>query len=172
MGRSYHFTLSAPASATAAELEQFLKRVESKAQMLGFEPTMVLNADFDTEARRKFARRLTTGLFIQDARLSGLVFPASDQLWSHDVVGGSCRVMPTQAVVLVVTDAQGRESCFGFFRYPVELLDIHGKTITTTGLEGRWFQREFIDSPDPRYREIIRMLSDAGFLDSVKDEYA
>ena len=172
MGLSYHFTLSAPASATAAELEQFLKHVEAKAQMLGFQPTMVLNAVFDTVARREFGRRLTTGLFIEDSRLAGLVFPVSDQLWGHDVIGGSCRVMPTQAVVLVVTDEHRRECCFGFFRYPDEILDIHGKTIATTGLAGSWFQREFIDSPDPRYREIIRMFAEAGFLDLAKDEYA
>lgn len=172
MGLSYHFTLSAPASAMAAELEQFLKTVEAKAQTMGFQPTMVLNAVFDTVARREFARRLTTGLFIEDARLSGLVFPASDQLWSHDVIGGSCRVMPTQAVVLVVTDERLRECCFGFFRYPDEILDIHGKTIATTGLSGSWLQRKFIDSPDQRYREILRMFADAGFLDSAKDEFA
>lgn len=172
MGLSYHFTLSAPASVTAAALEQFLKRVETKAQLLGLQPTMVLNAVFDTAARREFARRLTTGLFIEDARLSGLVFPASDQLWSHDAIGGSCRVMPTQAVVLVVTDEHERECCFGLFQYPEEILDIHGKTIASTGLSGCWLQREFIDSSDQRYREIMSMFADAGFLDSVKDEFA
>ncbi len=172
MGLSYHFTLSAPASATTAELEQFLKIVEAKAQTMGFQPTMVLNVPFDTVARREFARRLTTGLFVEDARLSGLVFPASEQLWSHDVVGGSCRVMPRQAVAVVVTDEGRRECCFGFFRYPDEILDIHGKTIASTGLSGSWLQREFIDSPDQRYREIIRMFADTGFLDSAKDEFA
>ena len=171
MGLSYHFTLSAPASAKAAELEQFLKTEEAKAQTMGFHPTMVLNVPLDTVARREFARRLTTGLFIEDSRLAGLVFPVSDQLWGHDVIGGSCRVMPKQAVALVVTDERRRECCFGFFRYPDEILDIHGKTIASTGLSGSWLQREFIDSPDPRYREIIRMFADAGFLDSVKDEY-
>lgn len=80
--------------------------------------------------------------------------------------------MPRQAVALVVTDEGRRKCCFGFFRYPDEILDIHGKTIASTGLSGSWLQREFIDSPDPRYREIIRMFANAGFLSSVKDESA
>ena len=58
MGLSYHFTLTAPAEAKSEELEQLLKGVERQAKKLGFKPTMVLNALFDTAERREFARRL------------------------------------------------------------------------------------------------------------------
>lgn len=61
MGLSYHFTFTAPATKTAAELESFLKTVEPGARAMGFEPVLVLNAMFDTKERREFARRLTTG---------------------------------------------------------------------------------------------------------------
>lgn len=172
MGLSYYFTLSAPASKKPAELELFLKSVEAQAKEMGFIPTLVLNATFDTRERRDFARRLTTGLFIEDPRLSGIVSPAPDQLWNHDPVAGSCRVMPQQAVFLVVTDERGRECFFGFFRYPENILNVHGKTIASTGLSRRWIQREFLDSPDTRYRKIIRLFADSGFLESEKDEYA
>ena len=172
MGLSYHFTLSAPASKTPDELERFLKSVESKAKELGFRQTLVLNAPFDTKERRDFARRLTTGLFIEDTRLAGIVSPAPDQLWSHDPVAGACRVMPKQAVVLIVTDERGCECFFGFLRYPEEIINVHGKTIAVTGLAGRWIQRDFIDSPNSRYRRIIRLFADSGFLESEKDEFA
>jgi hypothetical protein len=44
--------------------------------------------------------------------------------------------------------------------------------IATTGLLGRWIQRDFVDTADPRYRKLIRMFADSGFLESEKDEYA
>jgi hypothetical protein len=58
MSLSYHFTFSAPATATADELLEFLKSVESDAKGMGFKPTMVLEAVFDTPERREFARRV------------------------------------------------------------------------------------------------------------------
>jgi len=172
MALSYHFTLSAPASTSPTELGDFLRKVETSAKIMRFRPTMVLSADFDSAERMEFARRLTTGLFIEDSRLSGIVSPAPDQLWSHDPVSGSCRVMPKQAAVLIVTDEQGCECFFGFFRYPEEIVNVHGKIIAKTGLAERWIQRDFVDSPDPRYRRIIRLFADSGFLESEKDEYA
>lgn len=62
MSLSYHFTLSAPATVSAEELVQFLETVEVDARNMGFEPTMVLNAVFDTPERRKFARRVVRGV--------------------------------------------------------------------------------------------------------------
>jgi hypothetical protein len=172
MALSYHFSISAPSSASPDELEQFLKRVEAQAKQMGFNPTMVLNAAFDTEERRKFARRITSGLLLEDPRLAGIVLPDEGQLWSHDPVHGACRVMPKRAVVVILTDSTGIEVCFGFLQYPEEILDIHGQVIATTGLLGRWIQRDFVDTADPRYRKLIRMFADSGFLESEKDEYA
>ena len=172
MALSYHFSLSASGSESATALERFLRKVEVNAKEMGFHPTMVLSAAFDTRNRRDFARRLTSGLFLEDPRLIGIVTPAKDQLWSHDPLSGVCRVMPKSAVVLIVTDANGTEVCVGFFQFPEQIIDIHGKVIASTGMQGRWIQRDFVDSPDPRYRKLIRVFAESGFLESEEDEYA
>jgi hypothetical protein len=172
MALSLHFSISASPTWTAGELEQFLRSIEPEVIRMGFAPTLVLNAAFDTEERRTFARRLTSGLYIEDARLAGVVVPASGQMWDHNPVAGSCRIIPSQAVLLVVTNEAKAECSFGFFRYPESLLDLNGKVIASTGLTGKWIQRDFIDSPDPRYRKIIRHFADRNFLESAKDEYA
>jgi len=40
---------------------------------MGFRPTTVLEADFDTPERREFARRLTTGHRLESEKLKGVV---------------------------------------------------------------------------------------------------
>lgn len=57
MGLSFHYEFAAPADTTAAELERFLLDVEQLAQSIGFSPTQVLNAAFDTPERWEFSRR-------------------------------------------------------------------------------------------------------------------
>jgi len=41
MGLTYHFTFSAPATVTADELLNFLRKVEKDAKKMGFRPTTV-----------------------------------------------------------------------------------------------------------------------------------
>jgi hypothetical protein len=170
MGLSYHFTLSAPATENAEDLEAFLRTIERYAQSLGFGPTMVLNARFDTMARREFARRLTKGHIIEDERLEGLVL-REPQIWDHDSVGGTCRVIPQRGVVLVVTDEQGCETVFGFFQYPQSLEDSHCREVMTTGLGDKWIFQDFVDSPDPRFRQLVRRFAEAGYVDAENDEF-
>ena len=172
MALSYYFSITAAANTPSATLEQFLKRAEVSARTMGFNPTLVLNATFDTAERRTFARRLTSGYPLEDPGLAGVVLPAEGQIWNHDPAVGSCRLIPEQAVVLILTDKSGTEVVLGFFRFPRDILDAHGKRITSTGLHGQWMQRDFIDTPDPRYRKLIRLFADSGFLESEKDEYA
>lgn len=171
MGLSYYYTLAAPATASAEELTTFLRRVEKKAQRMGFQPTLVLNAVFDTQERRQFARRLTAGLPIEDERLKGVALPADAAVWEHDPHEGTCHLLPTNGVVLVVTDEQGCETLFGFFQYAENVKDFHGRTLAETGLAGRWHLSQFVDSPDTRFREIVRLFSKGGFLESEKDEF-
>src|SRR5438270_13241201 len=104
MGLSYHFSFSAPASASAESLLAFLKSVEVEAKRMGFEPTMVLNAVFDTTERKQFARRLTSGLPLEDARLKGADLPDDSRVWHLNTAEGTCRVAPSSGVVLVLTD--------------------------------------------------------------------
>jgi hypothetical protein len=171
MSLSYQFTFSAPATATADELMMFLKRVEKEAQEMGFHPTMVLDAAFDTAERRAFARRLTTGLPLEDERLKGVALPRDAGAWEHNPHEGSCHVLPLRGVLLLVTDEHGAEIVFGFFQYPEAVKDIHGGTLAETGLGGRWYFRDFVDSPDPRFRKIVERFAEAGYVETVTDEY-
>jgi hypothetical protein len=171
MGLSFHFKFSAPATKTAVDLENFLKTVEAEAKRLGFNPTLVLNAQFDSEERRKFARRLTTGQRIESEKLKGVVVVKEEQVFSHDPVHGDCRLIPEQGVVLVVTNERKEEMFFGFFRYPKTLKGTNGKKILDTKIGGDWRYADFVDSPDPRYRTILQKFAEAGYLKESIDEY-
>lgn len=171
MGLSFHYEFSAPRETSAAELECFLKEVEKLAKQLGFGPTTVLNVPFDTPERRDFARRLGGSFTLRDEKLKGAVFPAEGQIRDHDPFGGSCRLIPEHGVILVVTDEAGCETCFGFFRFPAEIHDTHGKSIVPTGFDGAWAYRDFVNSPDPRYRDIVRQFEEAGYAKHVRDEF-
>ena len=52
MGLTYHFEFKAAATETPENLERFLRLVEVEAKAMGFRPTMVLNATFDTTERK------------------------------------------------------------------------------------------------------------------------
>ena len=171
MGLTYHYKFRAPAEKPAKELEAFLRSVETEAKRLGFALTMVLNARFDTNERREFVRRLTTGHLFSNERLKGAVVLQRGQVWDHDAIAGECRVIPEEGVVLVVTDEQGCEGVFGFFRYPDALRDLNGRASVETGLAGTWVFRDHTKSPDPRTRRIVKMFSDAGFLEEELDEF-
>ena len=171
MGLSFFYEFTAPADTSASELETFLRDVEREAKSLGFNPTIVLNVPFDTPERREFANRLGGNFALQDERLKGAAIPVPGQLRIHDPESGECRLFPDRGVVLVVTDERGCESCFGFFQFPEHIIDIHGAILANTGLEGRWRFRDFVDSPDSRYRVIVAKFSERGFARSVKDEF-
>jgi hypothetical protein len=170
MGLTYHFKFKAPAKTTATKLESFLRTVEREAKRLGFGPTMVLNARFDTPERREFARRLTTGHLVESEQLKGAVVIEPEQAWFHDSEAGECRLIPEQGVVLVLTDAGG-EIVFGFFRYPDAVRDLNGKAFLETGLGGAWAFRDHVKSADPRFRQIVKMFAEAGYLGDEHDEF-
>ena len=172
MSLSYYYEFTAPAATPAPELEVFLREVEQLAQSLGFNPTTVLNVPFETPERREFASRLGGSFTLQDDRLKGISIPESGQLRDHNPISGECRLIPQHGVVLVVTEKQGCEACFGFFKFPDHVIDIHGAILADTNLEGRWWFRDFVDSPDPRYREIMEQFKARGFVHTAKDEFA
>jgi hypothetical protein len=103
--------------------------------------------------------------------LKGVVILREGQVWDHNPVRGECRVIPEQGVVLVVTDERACETIFGFFRFPAVLKDINGAALVSTGLGDRWIFRDFIDSPDPRFRELVKHFAQAGYVDSENDEF-
>jgi hypothetical protein len=171
MGHSYFYTFSASADKKAAALESFLRKVDLEAKRLGFAPTMVLNARFEDQEQREFARRLTSGLKLESEKLKGVVLLGEGQVWSHDPANGFCCVIPKQGVLLIVTNEKGHESAFGFFRYPAVLKDLNGRDVVKTGAGKRWMFTDFVDSPDARYRKIVSMFAEAGYLESEKDEF-
>lgn len=172
MGLSYHYEFAAPAHTTAAELERFLLEVEQFAQSLGFSPTQVLNAAFGTPERRAFSRRLCGSIRFQHEGLKGDLHPAEGQIRNHLPATGECALVPTHGVVLILTDERRCETCFGFFRFPCEILDDRGEVIAITGLIDSWSFRDFIDSPDMRYRQIVARFTGAGFVSRILDEFA
>lgn len=107
---------------------------------------------------------------LQDERLKGLAIPAEGQVWNHDPIFGECRLIPEHGVVLVVTDERGCESCFGFFKLPEQVVDIHGRALAETDLKGRWWFLDFVNSPDPRFRDLVGNFAAAGYVKTVKDE--
>jgi hypothetical protein len=171
MSLSYYYRFTAPANTSAAALKKFLMRVETDAQQMGFAPTLVVDAAFDTPERRQFARRLTTGLLLEDYRLKNVTFPPDAAVWEHDGREGICHVLPTHGVVLVVTDDHRCETVFGFFQYPEAVKDSQGGIVAETNAGGRWQFSDFVDSPDPRFRKLVRLFADAGFVAGENDEF-
>lgn len=172
MGLTYYFRFEAAATVRAAELASFLHGVEKEAQTMGFAPTVVVNAFFDTEERRLFARRLTTGLLIEDERLKGVRLNPRMFFTFPNETNGQCRLCPDHGVVLVVTDQRGVESAFGFFHYPSAILDEKGHEIMRITNAGGWSFSEFLKSSDARYRSIVRRFAAAGFLAEERDDFA
>jgi hypothetical protein len=171
MSLSYHFAFSAPAKTTADELLEFLESVEDEAKEMGFRPTMVLETVFDTPERRKFARRVVPAIHIEDERLQGVVLSLPGQVRDFSPHTGHCRLEAERAVILVVTDERGDETVFGFARYPDELKDIHGCVLLKTKEGHKWLWRDFVDSPDVRFRSIVKHFADAGYLLAERDEF-
>lgn len=156
MGLSYHFSFSAPGATSAAELETFLQGIEDDVAAMGFGPVLVVNAIFDTPERLNFARQLTTDSRLASEKLTGVVLLREGQVWHHDPVSGSCRVIPKCAVLLVVTDEQKCETIFGFYQYPEMLEDVNGRALVPTHHGDRWQFHGYVNSPNPRFRKIIR----------------
>ena len=171
MSLSYYYAFSAPGNTSPAELEDFLEFVAIYARSMGFDPALVSSTVFKTAEQQKLARLVTTGARLESPKLKGVVLLRDGQVWSHDNVNGSCRVIPKRGVVLTVTDEKKRESVFGFLQFPVGLVDLNGKEVVKTDQGNRWTYQSFVNSPDERYRKIVQRFADAGYLDLEKDEF-
>ena len=43
--------------------------------------------------------------------------------------------------------------------------------VGATELEGAWHSRDFLGSPDPRCRTLVKGVADAGYLECERDEF-
>lgn len=170
MGLSYHFSFYAPPETTAGKLEDFLRIVEKQAKVIGFNPTLVLNASFDNVERKEFARRVTPGLFVENEALQGVVLPQQNQVFSHDPISGTCRLAPEHGMLLVLTDC-GLETILGFLRFPETLSDVNSRTILHKVTDHEWSFRDSLKTPDPRLRTLVKMFADCGYLREAQDDF-
>ena len=171
MSLTYSYSFTAPAETSAEELEAFLKAVEVEAKALGFTPTTVLNVRFHMPDERDFSRRLGSSCVVVDERLKGDIILRDDLVWHHHRESGSARLIPKQGVILVITNEQGHEVCLGFMTYPAEIWDTSGTKIMDTPLGNQWQFSDYVQSPDPRYRRLVRLFAEAGHLASEFDDY-
>lgn len=171
MGLTYHFSFRAAGESTSGDLAGFLREVETEARSLGFSPTFLLDGPFDTAERVQFARRLTTGLPLEDPRLKDAQLSNQQAIWFHNPETGTCRVAPEYGVVLILTDERKMESVLGFFRYPLEIVDDDHQAVMNIPDAGDWMFSEFLKTPDQRYRILVRKFAEAGYLALEHDDY-
>jgi len=171
MGLSYHYATLAPGAQSASQLATFLTGIESIAQTLGFSPTIVVNAVFETVEQLTFAKRVARGILIEDERLKTVSLDPL-RYWMHQSSSNWCRVAPTHGVLLIVTDERGAETVFGFCRYPDHVEDTEGRIILRVPGSENWNHSAFVDSPDPRYRQLVSLFKESGYLASEWDEFA
>lgn len=171
MGLNYTFTFGADSSIPAPTLLAFLKSVEVEAKGLGFNPTMVFEAKFETKDERTFARRIGVLVPVTDTKLQGVAMPDPKQYLDHDAVSGRCRILPESAVVLVVTNEHEMETVFAFCRYPETLNDINGRALVKIPVGGRWHFTGLVQSSDPRYRKIVKKFAGGGYVKDERDNF-
>ena len=146
-------------------LEDFLHEVEGDAKAMGFDPVLVLNAAFDTRSSRSLcvSERQACGWKATNSRAPCCC--ATGRFGAMIPVHGSCRVIPRRGLILVVTNDQKFETVFGFFQFPPTLKDLNGKDVVKTGIGYRWTHRDLVDSPDPRYRRIVKRFTECGYTE-------
>ena len=171
MGLTYYYRFRANKACKTDALHAFLTGVEVMAKARGFSPTGVLQLKFETAEQRVFARRLGASFVVGSDDFKGIAAAGQDSSFGYTPSAGSRRLIPEAAVVLVVTDEQKREACFGFLRFPAEGVHSDGKKCTPLPWNGDWIFHDFINTPDPRFREIVKAFADAGFLEEERDDF-
>ena len=167
---AYAFTLRAPASVAAIDLQRFLMSVEDEAQAIGFEPTLTFGLEFKSRKQRVIASRLRIWFPIAADKLKGAT-PRREQVLDWQPPAGRWRVLPDEAQILVLVNEAGAETAFGFGLYPETLNDANGHPLLKIPVGGRWHFSGVIKSPDPRYRNIVKRFSAAGYVEAESDDF-
>ena len=63
---------------------------------------------------------------------------------------------------------RGEETCFGFLQFP-SVVETSNGTVATDA--NGWRFCDFVQSPDPRYRDVVRQFAGVGFLKDETDEF-
>ena len=127
---------------------------------------------FNTQQNREIARLIHIFHSICDDKLKGVTMPFRDQILHFHSITGHCRLLPKEAVVLVLVNEQGAGTAFGFVVYPEILNDISGNLLLKIPVGGRWYFSDSFNSPDPRYRKIAKRFANAGYLEAELDGFA
>ena len=53
----------------------------------------------------------------------------------------------------------------------LQLQEINGHAVLKTGVGDRWYFRDFVDSPDERFRKIVKRFAEAGYVEAERDEF-
>ena len=51
----------------------------------------------------------------------------------------------------------------GLFSLSETIEDTQVRVVAETGLGGGWYLRDFVNSPDPRYRALVKRFAEAGY---------
>ena len=174
MSLDYHYEFRAPEAMPVAELKSFLAKVGKHALELGFSNAVTIDCVFRSVDQLDFARRICVLPWVEDERLKTVDFSTDPAVHRQDRELGECGVFPVHGVVLVVVNETGLETTFGFLKFPPAIegmTDVGSRVRIENPVGADWRFGQRVQSPDPRYRALVRDFAEAGFLASEEDEY-
>jgi hypothetical protein len=174
MSLDYHYEFRAPALMPVETIRTFLSKVGSHALAMGFIDAVFVDCAFQSDEQRHFARRICDLPWVRDERLQSADFSSDPAVRRLDSGAGECGVFPVSGVILVVVNETGLETTLGFLRFPQSLTGTagDGERVSIQDPVGTdWQFRHRVQSPDPRYRALVRDFAEAGFLVMEKDEF-
>jgi hypothetical protein len=174
MSLDYHYEFRAPALTPVETIRTFLSKVGSHALAMGFIDAVFVDCAFQSDEQRHFARRICDLPWMKHERLQSANFSSDPAVHRLDTEAGECGVFPVSGVILVVVNETGLETTFGFLRFPQSLTGTagDGTLVSIQNPAGTdWQFRHRVQSPDPRYRALVRDFAEAGYLAMERDEY-
>jgi len=171
MSLNLHYEFRAPATTPVEELKSFLSEVGAHALDLGFVNAVTVNCVFRSVDQLDFARRVCLLPWITDERIKSADFSSDPAVFRE---AGECSVYPASGVILVVVNEAGHEATFGFLKFPLTIsgmADDGSRVLVEQPGGSDWQFQQRVQSPDPRYRALVRDFANAGFLESEEDDY-
>jgi len=174
MSLDYYYEFKAAPSNPIEDLRNFLTQVGEEALQLGFATAVTVNSVFRSVDQLQFARRICLLPVLTDARLKTADFSADPAVDRQDRKEGECGIFPVDGILLVVVNQTGLETTFGFLRFPKLIvgMDDNGTEVRMEYPVGSdWQFRQWVQSPDPRYRKLVSLFAAGGYLADERDDY-